>query len=248
MSAHISGQELNYTTPQGPIAIRRWGLGPSHLLIPGLGGNNASWGRVPHLIAGAGKAALGMTPPDWWADLHADDLLTHWCETLVPLIKVLDRPVLAGWSLGAALALRLSELAPVGRLVLIAPSLEGPGAELQKVLSRGYEDWAQALAPHLLPGDEAGARKLGITALSPRLLPLQFRIAARPYPWKEGFEYPPATVVVGAEDRLVDARKARLSVRRLRADLRVLQRGHALPWTNAPELAGLILSDGHESA
>ena len=237
MAAHINGAELNFTTPQGAIAIRRWGLGPSFLLLPGLGGSSASWGKVPHLIKKSGAAALAVTPPLWWYEPRLT--LAQRAETLAPLVRVLGKPVVVGWSLGAQLALELAKSGQVQACCLITPDSGEKTEAAGRLYRDGPSKWAHHIAEALLPGESQGEQIVSRSSLDEATLQGQYLDLGEGFvPEKVSV---PTLVIAGQKDVLCPPEAAHRLAQSLEAELKVLDGGHGLPWTQSEELVELLL-------
>lgn len=240
MPAHINGAELNFTTPSGPITLRLWGTGAKVLLLPGLGGTAVSWGKVPHLIKAAGRAALALTPPAWW---YGNQLLTlkEQVATLVPLVRVLDAPLIVGWSMGARLALELAAVTPVKAWCLICPDLGRVTEAKEELLTSGARNWAHCLAKHLLPDRPDGVKVLQRVAPDCASLEAQYRMAALPYRLPFPLPAVPGMIIAGREDALCPPVMAAETAQVLGVPLVQLAGGHGLPWSQPNELVQSLL-------
>lgn len=117
---------FRHTLPDGArLAVRRIGAGPPVVLLHAGPTTQRMWDRVgaelsaDHVVVTYDLRGFGQSDPISTTFRHADDLL-HLCDALH-----LERPVLAGNSLGGRVALDAAVLRPAAfeRLTLFAPGL-----------------------------------------------------------------------------------------------------------------------------
>ena len=116
------------------------GSGPPVILVHGLGAHSVTWrDTVAALSPGYTTFAVDLlgfgrspAPPGFGCTMAAQ------AESLVRLItaRALEDPVLIGHSMGGGICLRLAELVPVSRMILLAP-VAYPGEQSLSWLSLG---------------------------------------------------------------------------------------------------------------
>lgn len=111
--------------PGGTMSVRRWGRGRPILLIHGISADHTEWLPVAERLADDGSVVLpdlvgrGTSRPHPDARYRLSDEVER-MQTLVDSLELV-RPVVAGHSAGASVALALAGRLDLGGLVLVNP-------------------------------------------------------------------------------------------------------------------------------
>lgn len=186
IEAYLPARGRFVEVPGARLHVREAGSGPAVLLLHGLGGQSAHFdygvfetlARSHRVIAvdrpGSGYSARGAGAP---ADLSTQ------AAALAALIEHmgLERPTVAGHSLGGATALTLALEHPdkVGALALVAPltHVQAAPPEVFKPLSIASPGMRKLFAWTLAtPGGIAGGKKVLATVFAPESAPHDFPV------------------------------------------------------------------------
>ncbi|KQQ97312.1 alpha/beta fold hydrolase [Massilia sp. Leaf139] len=172
--------------PGARLHIREAGVGPAILLVHGLGGQSAHFDYgVFETLARNHRVIAVDRPGSGWSERVPGtpaDLSTQ-AAALAALIGSLglERPTVAGHSLGGAVALTLALEHPdkVGALALIAPltHVQSAPPEVFRALAIG-SPWLRTLFAWTLatPGAIAGGKKVLATVFAPESVPRDFPV------------------------------------------------------------------------
>lgn len=259
------------------LAFERAGSGPPLVLLHGLGHRRQAWDAVlglltPHRdVITVDLPGHGASPPLRTGGQNAVAVMADEIAGLLGSLD-LDRPHVAGNSLGGALALVLAARGQAASVTALSPA-GFPNHRYQITYARGFFEFALAssiglrrAAPALSRSTAGRALLFGMLVARPSLLSAEqasgdlagivrtkpvIRAVFRTFtPFTEAIpDGVPVTVGWGARDRLLSAANARVVRQRLpQARLMKLPGCGHLPMTDDRELVARVLLDGSSFA
>ena len=195
------------------------------------------WCFAPNPVKARERRTGFSPPPLWWDEPRLT--LAQRAQSLAPLVRVLGKPVVVGWSLGAQLALELAKSGQVQACCLITPDSGEKTEAAGRLYRDGPSKWAHHIAEALLPGESQGEQIVARSSLGEATLQGQYLDLGEAFvPEKVSV---PTLVIAGQKDVLCSPEAAHRLAQSLEAELKVLDGGHGLPWTQSEELVELLL-------
>jgi pimeloyl-ACP methyl ester carboxylesterase len=254
------------------LAHEREGSGPPLVLLAGIGMNATAWQPVRPLLAAERELTLidlpgfgnsGALPDDTDATI---DALTHAVEHCLPKLG-LQRPHVAGNSIGGAIGLELARRGAVASVTAISPAgfwsaAEGRFAHRSLVTTYALSERLRPAAPGLLKRPRMRRLLFGqMFAHAERMTPaeavahMDMLLRSDGFhatlPHTDGYDFPagalpvPATIAWGTRDGLLLPTQARRARRRLPNANHVWLRGCGhVPMSDDPEQVAAVILRG----